>query len=197
MSPLLEATQRPDGRSQLFRMSVEFYHELGRLGMLSEKGWELLDGIIVERMPKSPLHEYLTNMLVQLLGQVLGIGVFVCKEQSLSTRHSEPIPDVVVLKGQPIDYALQHPHTALLVMEVSVTSEKIDLAKSAIYADAGVAEYWIINPTEDWIEVHSKPAGDSYAKQERFAASELVTSQSVPAFALRLADIMPNQSTAA
>ena len=197
MSPLLEATQHPDGRSQLFRMSVEFYHELGRLGMLSDKGWELLDGIVVERMPKSPLHEYLTEILVLFLGKVLGTDMFVSKEHSISTRHSEPIPDVVVLKGQPINYALQHPHTALLVMEVSVTSEKIDLAKSAIYADAAVAEYWIINPTDAWIEVHSKPAGDSYAKQERFAASEVVTSQSVPGFTLRLADIMPNQSTAA
>ena len=191
MSPLLEATQREKGRSQLFRMSVEFYHELGRLGMLSEKDWELLDGLVVERMPKSPLHEYLADLLVMLLSKVLGRGMFATKERSLTTKNSEPIPDVVVLKGQPIDYALKHPDTAELVMEISVTSEKMDRAKAAIYADAGVAEYWIINPIDGWIEIHSKPASGSYAKQERFASDETAQSQSVENFTLRLSDVLP------
>ena len=191
MNEVLEAVQPKDGRSQLFHMSVEFYHELGRLGMLGEKDWELLDGLVVERMPKSPLHEYLADLLVMLLSKVLEAGLFAVKERSLTTRNSEPIPDVVVLKGQHIDYAFKHPTTAELVMEISVTSEKMDRAKAMIYAGAGVAEYWIISPAEGWIEVHSKPNDGAYAKLERFTASEMVTSQAISAFSLRLADVLP------
>jgi Uma2 family endonuclease len=191
MSPVLEATQREEGRSQLFRMSVEFYHELGRLGMLGEKDWELLDGFVVERMPKSPLHEYLANLLVMLLSKVLGQDRFAAKETSLALSNSEPIPDVVVLKGQPVDYALKHPATAELVMEISVTSEKMDRAKATIYAEASVAEYWIISPIDGWIEVHTKPTAGIYAKQERFAVDELAVSQCVKNFTLRLSDVLP------
>ena len=191
MNPVLEAVQPLEGRDQLFRMSVEFYHELGRLGMLSEKDWELLDGLVVERMPKSPLHEYLANLLVLLLSKVLGQDRFAAKETSLAVNNSEPIPDVVVLKGSPVDYALKHPSTAELVMEISISSEKMDRAKAGIYAGAGIGEYWIINPTDGWIEIHSKPTESAYAKVERFTSQESVASQAVEGFALRLVDVLP------
>ncbi len=197
MNPVLEATQPLEGRSQLFQMSVEFYHELGRLGMLGEKDWELLDGFIIERMPKSPLHEYLANILVFLLSKVLGEEAFATKETSLSTGKSEPIPDVMVLTGQPADYALKHPGTTLLVVEISVISEKMDRAKAAIYASANVAEYWILNPTEGWIEIYTHPREGSYATVKMFGQSETVTAQSIQGFNLCLKDILPKQESQA
>ena len=197
MNPVLEATQPLEGHSQLFQMSVEFYQELGRLGMLGEKDWELLDGFIIERMPKSPLHEYIANILVFLLGKVLGEGAFATKETSLSTEKSEPIPDVMVLSGQPADYALKHPSTALLVIEISVTSEKMDRAKAAIYASANVAEYWILNPTDGWIDVYTHPTSGSYANVKMFGQLETVFAQSITGFKLCLRDILPKQEAQA
>ena len=197
MNPVLEATQPLEGHSQLFQMSVEFYHELGRLGMLAEKDWELLDGFIIERMSKSPLPEYLANILVFLLNKVLGEGAFATKETSLSTENSEPIPDVMVLSGQPADYALKHPSTALLVIEISVTSEKMDRAKAAIYASANVAEYWILNPTDGWIEVYTHPSNGSYTNVKMFGQLETVFAQSITGFKLCLGDILPKQEAQA
>ncbi len=197
MNPVLEATQPEEGRSQLFQMSVEFYHELGRLGMLGEKDWELLDGFVVERMPKSPLHEYLADMLVQLLSRVLGLGLFVTRERSLTIGNSEPIPDVVVLKGMPLDYALKHPDTAELIIEISISTEKMDRAKAAIYASANVAEYWILNPTDGWIEVYTHPSNGSYTNVKMFGQLETVFAQSINGFKLCLADILPKQEAQA
>ena len=197
MSTILEALQPVNGRSQIFRMSVEFYHELGRLGMLGEKEWELLDGLVIERMPKSPLHEYIANMLVQLLAAILPQGQFVSKESSFSAARSEPIPDVMVLSGLPADYAFHHPTTALWVAEVCLTSERMDRAKAAIYAAAGVREFWLVQPEEGWIEINTQPVDQAYTQVLRFAAHETAPSQSITGFSLRLADILPTSSSPA
>jgi hypothetical protein len=46
----------PAVRQQVHLMSVDEYHRAGETGVLSEDV-ELLRGIVVTKMPKSPLHE--------------------------------------------------------------------------------------------------------------------------------------------
>jgi hypothetical protein len=46
----------PEERQAVYPVSVDFYHEAGRLGMITEDV-ELLDGVIFKKMPKCPLHE--------------------------------------------------------------------------------------------------------------------------------------------
>ena len=49
-------------------------------------------------------------------------------------------------------------HSALLVVEVSDTSLKMDrLTKAMVYAAAGVPEYWIVNARAGQVEVHRDP----------------------------------------
>ncbi len=57
---------QPAIRKRALRFSVEQYHLLGKAGLISEKV-ELLDGDIVEKMSKSPLHVYTTEGLNLLL----------------------------------------------------------------------------------------------------------------------------------
>ena len=51
-----------------------------------------------------------------------------------------------------------HPRTALLVVEVAGDSLRLDRqTKAALYARAGIPEYWIVNLAESTVEVHRDP----------------------------------------
>src|SRR5206468_4016924 len=67
-------------------------------------------------------------------------------------------PDAAVIPGAIEDYDREHPRAALLVAEVSDSSLKQDrLTKGAIYAAAGIPEYWIVNLRDDCVEVRRQP----------------------------------------
>jgi Uma2 family endonuclease len=59
--------------------------------------------------------------------------------------HSAPEPDIV-LTGEPDGEGLVPLASVALVVEVSDTSLKIDMGrKAAMYAAAGIAEYWVVD----------------------------------------------------
>ena len=51
-------------RKMIFPVSVEQYHRMNELGMITPKT-ELIEGIIVEKMTKSPLQLVVFNDIVQ------------------------------------------------------------------------------------------------------------------------------------
>ena len=50
------------------------------------------------------------------------------------------------MSGHPDDFRTAHPSTALLAVEVPVSTEDADREKIAIYAEAGVTEFWLVLP---------------------------------------------------
>ena len=82
-------------------------------------------------------------------------GFKVRREGPLTLRDSEPEPDVSFVEGERDDGAEAHPSSAMLVVEVSVTSQAIDESKADIYAEAGVAEYWLVRPDDRTVELSS------------------------------------------
>jgi Uma2 family endonuclease len=71
---------------------------------------------------------------------------------------SEPEPDVCVVRGRIEDYAAGHPATPVLVVEVSDASLRKDrLRKAALYARAGIADYWVVNLVGEVLEVYRAP----------------------------------------
>lgn len=178
----------PAVRRQVFPVPVEFYHQAGALGMLGEDV-ELLDGIIVKKMPKSPLHEGLVRRLLRLLRSVVPDGCHVAKESPITCARSEPEPDLAVILGDEDDLRA-HPTTALLVIEVAVTTEEKDRRKAAIYAEAGVQEYWLIEPESRRLTVFSRPEGEAHAEAREFAPEATAASRVVPGFACSLTGLL-------
>ena len=84
MMPLLDL---PAVRERVHLMSVETYHRLGEMGALTVDV-ELLRGLVVQKMPKSPLHEYVATMLMDLLLQLLPQGFKVRREGPLAIGES-------------------------------------------------------------------------------------------------------------
>ena len=130
--------QEPTIMQRAMPITVEQYHALFAQGLIPESA-ELLEGVIIEKMPKSPLHAYILLALLKLLQDVVTAKNHVRPEQPITCRRSEPEPDLAVVVGRAEDYVHAHPQTAEIVIEIAVSSAEIDRRKAAIYAEAGVA----------------------------------------------------------
>ncbi len=187
MTALLEM---PAVRARVHRMSVAEYHRAGETGLLSADV-ELLRGIVVTKMPKSPLPELvLQKLMKRLLAQVPN-GFEVRREGPLTLRDSEPEPDLSVVRGVADDWATAHPSTAHRVVEVAVSSVPLDEGKAEIYAEAGILEYWLVRPQDRAVDVYRKPAKQGYLSRTTFADTEQLHCQSIPEIELMLAAILP------
>jgi Uma2 family endonuclease len=159
-------------RNSISLMSVDFYHSSSDLGWIDENT-ELLRGIPVQKMSKSPLHEYLVGLCLDLITAVLPGGYLVFKERPLTTIDSEPEPDLMVVQGSRSDFRKNHPTTALLVIEVAINTEKRDHEKVSIYAEAGVGEYWMVCPNKKQIIVFSQSNGKEFESIQIFSNGEI------------------------
>lgn len=186
MISVLEAAET---REAVFPISVEFYHEAGRLGLIGENV-ELLEGVLFTKMPKSPLHQSLARKLQRLLESMLPAGFFWDRDCPITCARSEPEPDLAVFAGKIEDYEQQHPTTAELVIEISISTLQRDRSKAAIYAEAGVKEYWLIEPEAGHITVYQDPGAESYGRQTVFTADQEARSELFPAFVLHLGNLL-------
>lgn len=106
--------------------------------------------------------------------------------------NSEPEPDLAVVTGQPSDYRERHPDTALLVVEVADTSLRRDQQiKQRIYAQAGIAEYWIVNLIDWTLEVYREPQGEQFRNFQAFVGGQHIMPLAQPSISIRVSDLMP------
>ncbi len=75
---------------------------------------------------------------------------------------SAPDPDLAVVEGDRESWIDREvPQTALLVVEVSVSTLRFDRnKKAAIYVKAGIADYWVVDVVNRRIEVRRNPHED-------------------------------------
>ncbi|MEY2513818.1 MAG: hypothetical protein QOJ89_1176, partial [bacterium] len=145
------------------RLSTDDYHRLIESSAFDEfPPCELIDGLLVRKDVKSPAHE---NAVAWLL-EWLMFGVDRSRFQvrvgaALTLDGSEPEPDLMVIdRDAPRPY---HPATATLAVEVSVSSLRRDLnRKAALYAQAGVREYWVFDVGGRRVVVHRSPRAGTY-----------------------------------
>lgn len=188
---MLAILEKPELLRQAVPVSVVCYEKMAELGLVDERT-ELLRGVIFEKMSKSPLHSGLTRILVKALGSVLPPGCFVSTEQPLRLRDSCPEPDIAVIRGREEEFLRRHPDSALVVMEIAVSSEMIDREKASIYAEAGVEEYWMILPCRRVVERFSLPEAGGFLRHEVFGEDEDVGSLVVAEFSVNLKALLDN-----
>lgn len=167
-------------------MSVETYHVLGEMRLIPEKT-ELLYGQVFRKMPKSPFHSFLLQLMLEILRSAIPRGFIVRTEQPITCVDSEPEPDLSVVQGKIEDFRHAHPKTAELVIEICVTSHDYDRSKLRAYATAGVKEVWLVLAPEKQIEVHRQPQGEQYAEHAVHGPGETLSSTAVPGLAVEIA----------
>lgn len=185
MSAILEI---PEVRRRVSPLSVEEYH---RLGEFNENGrrTELIRGIVVEKIPKSPLHCVIAKRLYDLIARLLGPELIVRHEAPLTLADSEPEPDISVVRGKLQDFLSAHPKAAELVVEVAVSSVALDRENASLYAEAGVKEYWIILGAERKVEVYRRPEGGRYLDKKMVGRDDTLECNSIPGLKLGVAEL--------
>jgi Uma2 family endonuclease len=162
--PKLRPQREPQLTEQDFaRLSVGQYHAMAQAGvLLSGDPIELLEGYLVRKMTKHPPHVVATLKTAEVLREILPSGWHVRSQEPITTRTSEPEPDIAVVQGAFETYVKNHPRPddVALVVEVSDVSLARDRGlKLELYARARITEYWIINLVDRQIEVLTEPSG--------------------------------------
>jgi len=72
------------------------------------------------------------------------------------------------------------------------------MLKGSLYAQAGIAEYWIVNLPDRVLEVHREPApmtdqpfGHHYRSLTRHTEAERVAPLAAPSATAKVADLLP------
>ena len=167
-------------------------------GLLESEQYELIDGELVRKMGKSRLHAMVLKALLRWLRRTFG-EPFIEHESSIDLSltldaTNEPEPDAIVLRRATAAFPVTNPGPAdlVLVVEVAVTTREYDLgAKAAIYAMAGIADYWVLDLRERRIVVHRNPSGARYASVTAYAADEMVSPLGAEAAPVCLRDLLP------
>jgi len=107
--------------------------------------------------------------------------------------HSQPQPDIAVLRPRRDAYASRHPEPPdiLLLIEVADSSLERDREeKVPAYATALVAEAWLVNLPGDTLEVYREPRGGRYHDVRRAGRGEAVRPLAFPDLLLQVDDIL-------
>ena len=177
------------------RFTIAEYHRLVDAGIIGEKEKvELLEGVIVRMSPQNEVGfralVFLNRFLVQSLGDE-----YTVRPQgpvTLPTSESEPEPDLAVVRVEDARSRTEHPQTALLATEVSLTSLRFDRkVKGRIYARAGIAEYWIVNVNAGRVEVFRDPdpVAGAYRTALEVGPEDTLVSSAVPGLSVSVAAI--------
>jgi Uma2 family endonuclease len=175
----------PPTREGRLRFNREAYHRLFEIGVLpSDCRIELIDGEIYMMSPIGPPQGSLITRLNEFFFRNLPES-FSCRNQLpvVAGDHSEPEPDIAIIRRQDDDYQCTHPAPAdvALLVEVAESSLKFDLrAKLRLYAMCGIPEYWVVDVQHKAILVHRGPVGIQYRSVESVSAGSKIAPLSAP-----------------
>jgi Uma2 family endonuclease len=191
-----EAPYRPVSaepvRKRWTRMECE---ALETTGLLNDQKLELVDGELISKMGKNRPH---VNALIFVQGWLIRVfgWEFINPETPIDVAPednptNEPQPDILVLKRPSREFRNANPQPAdlHLVVEVSDTSLGFDLTKkAALYARAGIVEYWVLDVAARRLVVHREPAGGQYTAVAVYGEHETIAPLAAPGAEFRVAE---------
>ena len=175
------------------RFTVHDYHRMGEAGILHEDDRvELIEGEIVEMAAIGTRHFTCVNGLTRLLVREAGDAAIVSVQNPVRLdEHTEPQPDLTVLRVRDYRESLPTPEDVLLLIEVSDTTLAYDRGvKLPLYARAGIREVWIVDLPGEVIERHTDPSVDGYRSSERARRREEIKSAALPELAFRVEAVL-------
>ncbi len=159
-----------------WRISVEGYHILIERGIIGpDDKLELLDGVIVEKMPEKPPHTYATDAAQDALRAVLPAGWILRVQHPITLQTSEPEPDLAVARGVRRDYTNRHPGPGDLALIVEAADSSLNRdhnVKRRIYAGAGIPYYWLLDLNGRRLEIYSNPRNGDYGRADFYGPGD-------------------------
>lgn len=159
--------------STALQLSYGEYDRLVKRGFfekLRDRRVELIRGEMRQMCPPGPSHEEAVDKLnrwsIQITDQKR-VRVRIQNTIGLPELDSVPLPDVVWVRER--SYQKQRPQAEdiFLVIEVSDSSLNYDRTKKArLFAEAEIADYWVVNLRDNCLEVFREPVDGEYQSHE-------------------------------
>ncbi len=173
----------------------EEYYRLGALGLFEDRRVELINGEILMSPNPGPEHASARRRLRRALEARLPAGHCLIDQDALSIAGraaNDPAPDLAVVPGTLEDYDHAHPTAALLVVEISQRTLAYDLAeKAALYADARIPHYWVLDLAGRRLLAHADPADGRYAAPTSHVEGETIPVPWDAATSIAIATLLP------
>jgi Uma2 family endonuclease len=186
------AQNKPEAMSTTANFSLEHYEHMVDVGVFAgefSKRVELLRGEICQMNPIGFNHSQIVTLLTDWSYDVVPRDRMVIRVQNpirIPLNASEPEPDLVWVRKQASPDNHPDPEGVLLLVEVADASLATDRAeKLSIYAEAGVADYWIVNRIDEQIEVYRRPRGSRYEEASIHRGDAEIRPLALPAAALQ------------
>jgi Uma2 family endonuclease len=164
--------------------SVDEYYRMAEVGILAfDKKFELIEGEVIQVSPIGARHAARVDRINKLFNRQLNEEIVRVQNPVRLGNHSEPEPDVSILKPRKDFYEESHPtpEDVLLIIEITDTSGVYDRnVKIPMYARAGITEVWIMDVQNGFIEVHKDPINGTYQEKLIFREGQYITPQSLP-----------------
>ena len=128
---------------------------------------ELLDGQIIDMSPIGPFHGGVVGRLARLFNTVSNDRWLVLWQHPVRLdEHSEPQPDVLLLRPIQDDYTNRFPRPDDVYLLVEVSELNLDREeKLPLYGRTGIVEVWIVNLVDQTIEVYREPHFSGYGSK--------------------------------
>ncbi len=173
-----------------------------------ERGWfnglrvELAQGKVFVKLPASPAHVNCVEDGGEVIKRVFSNGFRRRRESPLPLPlDGVPEPDILVARGSREDFLTRHPQPeeVALLIEISDATLHYDRnEKAALYAQAGIDDYWLLNLQNRTLEVRREPAamagapyGFGFQQTTIYTPEQSVSPLVLPTAAFLVADLLP------
>jgi Uma2 family endonuclease len=172
--------------------TADEYMRMAEVGILGEdERIELIRGEILAMSPIGPRHCTAVDRFNRLLVMALGERAWVRVQGTVRLfPDTMPEPDLAVLRLRDYRDAHPTPEDILLVIEVAETSLAYDRGeKAALYAEAGIPEYWVADTKGEAVGVNREPDGQRYRQSRQLTGTDTVSPVAFPDVVVRLPEI--------
>ena len=175
-------------------ITVAEYDRMIELGVYTENDHiELLNGEIIEIMPKGPKHTSANSRLVRFFIKLFGEKVIVRGQDPIRLDGiSEPEPDIVLAKWNEIEYSEGHPtpEDIYLIMEISDTTLAYDReTKAKAYSRNGIQQYLLLNLNNETLEEYREPSEDGYQFKRTLRKGDSLNLTAFPEVEIKIDDL--------
>ena len=184
--------------TQIRSLTSADYYQMMESGIIREgEKVELILGQIFTMAAKGTRHTVATSRLLKnLLMLIEDLAIVRCQDPISLPNHSEPEPDIAIVRLRSDDYINSHPAPAdiILVIEVADSTIKFDReTKAPLYAAAGISEYWIVNLIDNRLEIYRQPEGSIYASIQIVTPPQSISLPQFPEIVVQINDFFPAQ----
>ena len=176
------------------RMSLDEFLALGE----TDGKWELDDGVLYIMASGTPDHQFLNFQFARQLANYLDEfdeppAQFYQEMTTILSRELQraPEPDIVIILSEhrSIVSSVRVEAPPDIVVEILSTDRNRDLVrKRQIYAEAGVQEYWPIDPDNDTVTQLELQDGE-YVERAVLGGDDTLTTPLLPGLSIQLAEI--------